>query len=236
MTRKTQEEALSDLRKFIKDAAPDIGDRLPAERQLASKLGCSRETLRGCLASLEKEGIVWRNVGQGTFRGPRPHHLPVRDTFLLEGATPPDMMRARLLLEPQVAAEAARHATATDVTLLRKWVAEGRKASDRSSFEHVDDGFHRTIAQVSRNPVLLGFLTFLSGARRRTAWQREWDRTYRRIGVEEFRTTHCDQHQCIVDGIEEGDADRASNAMLAHLETVEAAMSGRERRPHRSGF
>ena len=36
------------------------------------------------------------------------------DTLLIEGATPPDIMNARMLLEPMVAAEAARHADAAD--------------------------------------------------------------------------------------------------------------------------
>jgi DNA-binding FadR family transcriptional regulator len=226
MARKTRDDALSELRDLLAEVAPDVGDRLPPERDLAKRFGCSRETLRKSLAILEKEGIIWRNVGQGTFRGPRPRYLPIRDTLLMEGATPPDMMRARMLLEPQVAAEAARNANASDVALLRKWITEGRAANDRSSFEQVDDGFHRAIAQVSCNPVLIGFLTYLSGARRRSAWQREWDRTYRRIGIEEFRTTHCDQHERVVDSVAAADPSSASAAMLVHLETVEVAMSG----------
>src|SRR5690242_20045916 len=45
------------------------GDRLPPERELAGKLRVSRMTLRQALASLERRGLVSRQVGRegGTF-------------------------------------------------------------------------------------------------------------------------------------------------------------------------
>ena len=216
---------LPDLRLALDALAPVGGDRLPPERELARSLRCSRETLRACYAILEREGVIWRHVGQGTFRGRRPRHLPVRETLLVEGATPPDLMRARLLLEPQVAAEAALRADGPDIAKLRRKVAEGRAARDRSECELADDGFHRAVAETSGNPVLIGFLIYLSGARRRAAWQREWDRTYRRIAPNEFQTIHSDQHEAIVDAIELGDATAASDAMQRHLKAIEATMS-----------
>lgn len=218
---------LADLRKAIDAIAPVAGDRLPPERELRGILGCSRETLRVCYATLETEGEVWRHVGQGTFRGHRPVHMPVHDTVLVEGATPPDLMRARLLLEPQVAAEAALRADVSDVTHLRRKVAEGRVARDRAACEQADDAFHRAVAETSRNPVLIGFLVYLSGARRRVAWQREWDRTYRRIAPDEFQTIHSDQHDVVVDAIAVADSSAAANAMKCHLKTIEAAMLGK---------
>lgn len=227
MPRQSFDKIRSDMARLVEEQVPDVGDRLPSERDLARHLGCSREMLRKVLAELEREGKIWRHVGQGTFRGVRPRHLPVRETVLIEGASSSDVMLARMLLEPEVAAEAARRATASDVIYLRAKIAQGRAAIDRSTCEQADDAFHRAISQVSQNPVVIGFLTYLSGARRRVAWQREWDRTYRRIGVSEFRTVHSDQHDRIVDAIEIGNAQSASAAMKAHLAAIEAAMSSK---------
>ncbi len=215
---------LAELRQALDTLAPMGGDRLPPERELTGILGCGRGTLQACYSTLEIEGEIWRHVGQGTFRGHRPVHMPVRDTLLVEGATPPDVMRARLLLEPQVAAEAALRADHEDIAHLRKKIAEGRVARDRAACEHADDAFHRAVAETSRNPVLIGFLIYLSGARRRVAWQREWDRTYRSIASDEFQTLHSNQHAAVVDAIAATNSVSAATAMETHLKTIEAAM------------
>ncbi len=221
-------DAILALRDALPDLAPELGDRLPAERALAAKVGCGRSTLRAALAKLEAEGEVWRHVGQGTFRGTRPHTHPIRDRLLIEGATPQDLMAARMVLEPAVAAAAAQAASETDVHFLRDRVAQGRQGRDRAACEQADDAFHLGIAQVAGNAVLVGMMRYLSGARRRATWQRAWDRVYRRLGVSEFQTEHSTQHDHIVDAIAAGDADGAANAMRAHLETIQSAMTPRD--------
>lgn len=223
MPRRSATDIQPQMLKILDDLAP--GERLPPERDLAERLGCSRQTLRSCLAMLEKDGAIWRHVGQGTFRGSRPRHLPVRDTLLIEGATPPDVMQARMLLEPMVAAEAARLADASDVALLREKVGAGRRACDRAACEQADDAFHRALAQISGNPILVGFLNYLSGVRRRVAWQREWERTYRRIGTQAFQTLHSDEHERIVDAVEQNDPEAAFSRMTEHLRTIAAELS-----------
>ncbi|SHJ28905.1 FadR/GntR family transcriptional regulator [Wenxinia saemankumensis] len=209
---------------LIERDAPAPGDRLPPERVLAGLVGCSRETLRAVLSALEAEGEVWRHIGQGTFRGRAPVGQPVRDTLLLEATTPSDLMDARRLLEPQVAAAAAQRRDEGDGTLLRRRVAEGRAAVDRATCERADDRFHQAIAQVTRNPLLIALLRHFSGARCRAVWQREWDRTYRRVGVREFTEAHSDQHARVVDAIAAGDGAAAHRAMLRHLEAVSLDM------------
>ncbi|MEB3421938.1 FadR/GntR family transcriptional regulator [Salipiger marinus] len=212
------------LWQILEEWAPASGDRLPPERELKNLVGCSRETLRTALATLETEGEIWRHVGQGTFRGRTPLGRPVKDTLLLEATTPADLMDARRLLEPQVAAAAAARREKDDITLLRKRVAEGREAHDRAGCERADDAFHQSIAEVARNPVLIALLRHFSSARCRAVWQREWDRTYRRVGVEEFTKAHSDHHEQVVDAIAAGDGTAAHHAMAHHLETVSIDM------------
>lgn len=213
------------LRRQLDETAPKLGDRLQPERELATRIGCSRQTLRAALHRLQTEGEIWRHVGQGTFRGPQPRGRPMRDSVLVEITSPKDLMEARLILEPQVAAAAAACATIADVTYLRDRNRQARRAVSLSDCEQADGGFHRAVAEVAGNPVLLGVLRYLSDARRRAAWQREWDRSYRRVGVEEFRTVHCDQHDRIVAAIARGDPAGAAEAMRAHLETIRQIMS-----------
>lgn len=220
-----KDTALEALRRYLETEGLAHGDRLPTERDLARILGCSRETLRSALGILEAEGEVWRHVGQGTFRGSRPVGAPMRDTILLEATSPLDLMDARRLLEPQVAAAAACRCSEADADFLRRKAEDGRRAQGRAACERADDAFHQSIAEVTRNPVLIGLLRHFSSTRCRSVWQREWDRTYRRVGVEEFTGTHSIQHQAIVDAIVAHDSDAARCAMARHLEDVSRAMA-----------
>ncbi len=212
------------LWRVLEDRAPAPGDRLPPERVLKDLIGCSRETLRAALAALEAEGEIWRHVGQGTFRGRAPVGRPVKNTLLLEATTPAELMDARRLLEPQVAAAAALRRDDEDLVLLHRRVEEGRTARDRAACERADDAFHQTIAQVSRNPLLIALLRHFSSARCRAVWQREWDRTYRRVGVAEFTQVHSKQHARVLEAIAAGDAPAAYRAMAQHLESVSIDM------------
>ncbi|OWY12430.1 GntR family transcriptional regulator [Thioclava sp. JM3] len=222
--RTDKEAARGRLWRIIEETAPAPGDRLPPERLLKDLVGCSRETLRAALRAFEAEGEVWRHVGQGTFRGRAPLWRPVKDTLLLEATTPADLMDARRLLEPQVAAAAAMRRETEDTTHLRRCVAEGKAARNRAECERADDAFHQTVARVACNPVLIALLRHFSGTRCRAVWQREWDRTYRRVGVEEFTLVHCGHHEEVVAAIADRDPRAAHRAMAHHLEVVSSAM------------
>ncbi|MCP8970024.1 GntR family transcriptional regulator [Ectobacillus ponti] len=61
--RKLKEKILED----IESGRLKHGDKLPSERELASQYGISRMTARHTLSILEREGVVERRVGAGTF-------------------------------------------------------------------------------------------------------------------------------------------------------------------------
>lgn len=55
------------LKKHIKAHDYKSGDQLPSERELEERYGVSRMTARRALVELEKEGLVSRKRGKGTF-------------------------------------------------------------------------------------------------------------------------------------------------------------------------
>ena len=63
------EEALEQILQVVRLGLVPGGERLPAERELARRLGVSRMTLRRALDTLERQGRVRRVIGRsgGTF-------------------------------------------------------------------------------------------------------------------------------------------------------------------------
>lgn len=226
MTRRlSRAEGLARLRAHLAEGGYEVQDRLPPERELAARLDMSRETLRHALDVLEAEGLVWRHVGQGTFLGSRPVQRGAALPLLVEMGSPADLMDARLLLEPEVAAAAAQAATPAQVAGLREAAAAGRAATGLHACEAADRRFHAALGRASGNPVLASFLEVLSGTRIRARWQREWNRTYGQIGEATFRGAHSDHHMDIVEAVARHDPGAARTAMRRHLEAIRAAIS-----------
>lgn len=115
MQKSKTEIALGALRDFLEADELTVGDRLPSERELAGRFSCSRETLRRALSVLEQENEVWRHVGQGTFKGSRPGAAPLKDNLIVQAASVQELVQARFLIEPVVAAEAAKRATPANI-------------------------------------------------------------------------------------------------------------------------
>ena len=65
--RSESKDALKLLRAMIAEGGFLPGSRIPSERELTQKLNVGRSTLRRAFDILEREGVIWRRVGQGTF-------------------------------------------------------------------------------------------------------------------------------------------------------------------------
>ena len=108
-------DTLVRLRAYLDGGGLSVDSRLPPERELSRSLGVSRAGLRQALAVLEAEGQIWRHVGKGTFVGSRPIGETVAVSEIAARSNPSDVMRARLILEPELTREAALHATLDDI-------------------------------------------------------------------------------------------------------------------------
>ena len=64
-------QAVDALRSLISEEGYEPSDRLPPEMELADELGISRTTLRVAMGTLEREGLIVRRQGLGTFVGDR---------------------------------------------------------------------------------------------------------------------------------------------------------------------
>ena len=209
--------ALLQLRSMLGDIDLSVDNRLPPERDLAQQLGVHRPALRKALAVLEAEGQIWRHVGKGTFVGSRPT-VPQGDvTAIARETNPGEVMRTRILLEPEVAALAALNATPASIGEMRLCLQKSRAAPTWRQYEAWDTRLHRVIAEATQNYLLLALLDTLTAVRRTVTWGRL------RTNKERPKSDHHSfaDHDEIVAAIANRDRARAREAMREHLEHVE---------------
>ena len=213
--------ALVQLRAYISQGGFTIDDRLPAERALCETLGVGRSELRRALATLEAEGSVWRHVGRGTFIGDGPQPgAEASIAAIARRTTPQEVMRARLLLEPMLCAEAAVHATAEHIDGLRALTDKSRRVGTWREYETLDNRFHRTIAEAARNTPLIAMFDQLNALRRTVAWGRLRER---RDSPPEDHHSFA-EHEAVLAAVERRDAERSHAEMRRHLQSVSASM------------
>ena len=150
----------------IERGALKPGDRLPAERDLATQIGVSRPTIRSGLRTLAAMGAVRARHGSGTYI---PEGPPALNTdalsFLaaLHGFTREDMYEARRILEVGAAGLAAERATPDQVATLAEEVASlFASMQDPQVFLVHDINFHRGVAAASGNPIVASLVEMVS--------------------------------------------------------------------------
>lgn len=216
----TEPEALAALLAYITAQQLNDGDPLPAERQLALTLGVSRRKLREALSHLELEGRVWRGVGRGTFLGSRPQKFVSGFDALFRDTSPADVMEARFIIEPAVAALAATKASVEDLQEIEKCVRKNASARDDSEWQQWDHRFHHLIAQATRNQAMIALIGAMNSARAQPGWRS------RRIATvdDEGRRRSAAQHREVYDALEARDPESASAAMRRHLVQVQTIL------------
>ncbi len=211
------------LRRYIAEGGFGQGVKLPPERHLTDELGMTRTTLRKALDVLERDGLIWRHVGKGTFLADRSQHRSA-DTAVELGRqlTPFRMMRARLAIEPAIAREAAVNASGDTLARMRLALDRSRAASTWETYEVEDDSFHRTVAEACDNMLLLSLFDQLNKVRRAVAWGNVERKTVRPP------TDHVSfaQHETIAAAIAGRNPQDAYEAMRAHLRSVSQRLFG----------
>ncbi len=196
--------------------------RLPAERELAAEYGVARNTVRRAVKAIAHDGTVERHVGRGTFVNGGAAEL-ADIVQRVTGVSPADLMAARLIVEPQAAAIAAKNASSSDLLAIAEAHQRASDAHQNDQFEHWDTQFHQRIFAATRNELLVSVHDILQVIRSRNAWIE----LKRKASSENRRRDYCMHHGEIVAALGNRDAEGAARAMRLHIETIEIALFGR---------
>ncbi|WP_405015587.1 FadR/GntR family transcriptional regulator [Kitasatospora sp. NBC_01539] len=217
------EETVERLLQAIKLGVLGHGDRLPAERDLAVRLGVSRETLREAIRSLQQAGCVESRRGRygGTFvtyRMPPPDVGELRRAARDLGGELEDALTYRLVLEAGAAETAARRAlTGEQRAYLQRRLAD-LEAAPPEEYRALDSRFHLAIAELTGSPSLAASI---AQARMRL------NDLLNAIPMLERNIDHAaHQHRAMAGAILAGDGDAARRATEEHLAATAALLRG----------
>lgn len=190
------------------------GEKLPNEFQLAESLKVGRSTIREAVKILVSRNIVEIRRGSGTFVCKEPGVVddPLGFTFIKDKKQlAMDLISVRMLIEPQMAALAARNADESDLREISELCLKIEQLiKNNKDHTESDIAFHACIARASRNIVLQSIIPIID----RSGIDFITTLTQRILKDETIKT-----HRKIVDAILSHDEKAASEAMAEHLST-----------------
>jgi len=201
------------LRRKIETQVFGQEGRLPAERNLAQELGISRSALRKALDHLESEGLLWRQVGKGTFVRTNPFASPELSSSLTIQTNPVEIMEVMAILQPKIAAMAALRSSPQEIENMSRYTDRCEQADNVNIRLKWDYYLHNTITRAAGNSILIAIGDYLYkskvwGRRKETAFTPERWIIYNR------------QHRDLIDAIQDRDPLRAFELMEGHIDTV----------------
>ena len=208
------------IESLIRSGELRVGSRLPPEPKLASMLGVSRSSLREALKGLMFLGLIKARPGYGTYIQSSLARVVSKHfqwMLLLHEIKYLELYELRRILEPPVAALAARRATKEDLANM-----EGSIRGMKTSFDQPEQymayemSLHEQIARASKNAAVETMLRMMYGAlaegRRRT------------LPLIENFPNNLRRHEHIFRLIAKKDASGARKAILGDLEYAESLL------------
>lgn len=189
------------------------GDKLPSERDLAAMMQVGRPALREALRGLAMMKIVEIRQGSGTYVASLKPEMLVEHlefVFALDDSTFTELLEARAMLEPNIAAAAALNVTEAELADLSGCLEQAAASvHDPGLFQAVDLELHQRITAAAHNQIIGRFMSALnrlgSASRSRTG------------ELQSVREQSLWDLREIVTAIQRRDPQAASRAMQNHL-------------------
>jgi len=215
--KKLYEEIVAQIRSLIEAGKLRPGDRLPPERELAEIFKVSRHSVREALRSLEQQKVLVSRRGSGNFlvQG----EAQTLEEFLAqavaaENSKLAEIFQFRGLIEPEIARLAALNATKKDLKDLEEILRrQNEPKMTAGEFVASDSLFHQALARGAKNDILLRIaerINDIFSESRQAIYQSEARWRISRQG-----------HARVLAAVRDQDPQKARQAMLDHLKSIE---------------
>jgi GntR family transcriptional repressor for pyruvate dehydrogenase complex len=214
---KLYEKVAQQIQGLIRDGLLKPGDHLPPERELAETFQVSRSSVRDAIRALEVMGLVEPRQGEGTVvRDVTAETLvnPLSTMLTQKRELVTELLDLRLMIEPPLAARAAKHATDEEILRMEDILRRQKEKVSRGELAIEEDSeFHYAIAKAARNSVVLKvvdvFMDLLRESREQT------------LQVDGRLQKSFSGHRRILDAIKNRKASLAETAMRRHIGEIE---------------
>lgn len=182
---------------------------LMTEGEVCALTGAGKAPVRAALAELRHDRLIDIVPRRGFF---------VRPWSAAEAA---ELMAARALIEPEVAALAARHRRPEDIAALDAILTRTEDAArdiDRRALVMLDRDFHIAIARASGNGIFADMVTALKN--------RSHHHFHIAVSAPAFVARVIRDHRAIRDAVAGGDPAASAAAMRAHIAALRPADEG----------
>jgi DNA-binding FadR family transcriptional regulator len=210
------------LRDAIETGRFEPGDRLPPERDLALRLGSSRNLVRRAVQRLERERRVIRHVGRGTFVASADgEERTDRPCPLSSNVSPLDVLEARMAIEPGFADLGGGAGLRGRLLPPGEPLKAMEDAPTQQEFREAGYAFHLELARTTRNPLLVRIFELIIEARAAAGWGR-----LRALNdTIEARAAQTAANRDILLALRDRDSELARRLIRAHLGRMVASVA-----------
>ncbi len=224
VTKPLAEQIADKIKDYIIHHDLKSGEKIPTEHELVETMGVGRSTIREAVKILASRNILDVRHGAGTFVAPNMgiSDDPLGFMFIKDKQKlTRDLLEIRMIIEPPIAALAAKNATEEDIVELEQLYheVEALILSGKPYIEE-DVRFHQKIAEASKNLVVPNLTPLISQAVDLFTTRTSYALT------KETLVTHRD----VMEAIKIGDSTWAQDAMTLHLIYNRDALRRIERR------
>ena len=189
-----------------------VGDKLPSEKEFCTMFNVSRVPVREALCALELNGLVDSIQGVGVYVKERPQQI---SNDWMQHVEPQEIIRARMVLEPDIAREAALHIKPEEKEALTDIIERFRLAYESgANTEDVDKQFHLCVAKASGSTLYEMLMTIIFETMEQELWELILSRT---VSTPKYRAQNYKEHYHISRAIIDGRADDAHAFMKEHM-------------------